>query len=72
VLDSITAFIRRFVSLSETQGTVIALWVAHTHALEAADTTPYLSVTSAEKQCGKTRLLDVLSFWSQSPGYQGV
>jgi hypothetical protein len=37
------------------------LWIVHTHALDAADTTPYLNVKSAEKRSGKTRLLEVLS-----------
>jgi hypothetical protein len=42
------------------QAAAIALWVAHTHAFAAADITPYLSVSSAEKRSGKSRLLDTL------------
>lgn len=38
----------------------VALWVAHCHAIEAAATTPRLSIRSPEKQSGKTRLLEVL------------
>ena len=34
--------------------------VAHCHAFAAAEATPYLNVTSAVKQSGKTRLLEVL------------
>jgi len=60
LLDDISAYIRRFVSLSESQARVAAVWVVHTHALDAADSTPYLAITSAEKQSGKTRLLEVL------------
>lgn len=62
VLDSVLRFVRRFVSLTEAQGRTITLWTAHTHAFEAADCTPYLAVNSAEKQSGKTRLLEVLRF----------
>jgi Protein of unknown function (DUF3631) len=60
ILNAVFAFATRFVSLSQAQACVVALWVAHTHSLEAADCTPYLSINSAEKQSGKTRLLEVL------------
>lgn len=33
----------------------------HTHALAAAETTPYLAVLSAEKRSGKSRLLELLA-----------
>jgi hypothetical protein len=59
ILDAVMRFIRRFVSLTEAQARAVALWVAHTHAFGAAASTPYLAVNSAEKQSGKTRLLEV-------------
>jgi hypothetical protein len=70
-LDYVAIFVQRFVSLSKAQATVIALWIAHTHALAASYTTPYLSITSAEKQCGKTRLLEVLSLLVANPWFTG-
>lgn len=45
----------------------VALWVAHTHAIAAAATTPRLSIRSAEKQCGKSRLLEVLELVTARP-----
>jgi hypothetical protein len=60
VLDSISTFIRRFVSLSESQACAEALWVVHTYATDAADATPYLAITSPVKRSGKTRQLEVL------------
>jgi hypothetical protein len=39
----------------------VVLWIAHTHAVEAAEATPYLAITSPEKQSGKTRLLECLA-----------
>ncbi len=59
-LDALVVYIRRFVFMCEPQARVVVLWVAHTHAVKAADATPYLAVTSAEKQSGKTRLLEAL------------
>ncbi len=40
---------------------MVVLWIAHTHALESADATPYLAISSPEKQSGKTRLLECLA-----------
>jgi len=60
LLDDLAAFVRRFVVITDAQAAVIALWIVHTHALDAAEATPYLSITSPEKESGKTRLLEVL------------
>lgn len=60
LLDELVNLIRAYVVLSRAQADALALWVAHTHALRAFETTPFLAVTSPEKRCGKTRLLDVL------------
>ncbi len=59
-LTDVEAFIRRYVVVTDEQAVACALWVCHTYLLEHADVTPYLSITSAEKQSGKTILLDVL------------
>src|SRR5690349_18410045 len=45
-LHDVRAFLCRYVVLADDEGTAIALWVAHTHAIEAADCTPYLQITS--------------------------
>jgi hypothetical protein len=58
-LDATSAFVRRYVVLTEHQLVAVALWVFHTHAIEAAESTPYLSVTSAVPRSGKSRLLEV-------------
>jgi hypothetical protein len=71
LLMAICAFVRRFVSLSGSQAAVISLWVAHTHSIDSAETTPYLAITSAEKQCGKSRLLEVLQTIVAEPWFTG-
>jgi hypothetical protein len=60
-------FVRRYVVLSGPQVCTIALWVAHTWATAAADSTPYLGISSAEKRSGKTRLLEVLELLVHEP-----
>jgi hypothetical protein len=62
LLDEVVAFIRQYVAMSDEQTDACALWVAHSHAFAAAETTPYLHITSAEKQSGKSRLLETLEF----------
>jgi len=71
VLDGLVAFIRRFVVLSDEQADMAALWVVHTHALGAADCTPYLHIKSAEKRSGKTRFLEVLALLAARPWLTG-
>ncbi len=71
LLDSIKAFIRKYVVLTNQQAIAVALWVAHTHAFEAAECTPYLHAGSAEKRCGKTRLLEVLELLVAAPWFTG-
>ena len=60
LLDDIARHIRRYVVLSRDQVTLCALWVVHTYAIAAADVTPYLIITSPERRCGKSRLLETL------------
>ena len=67
----ILAYIRRFISLSPEQGCVVALWVVHTHSIDAADFTPYLAINSPEKQSGKTRLLEILRLLVRGEWFTG-
>jgi hypothetical protein len=71
VLDRVFAYIRRFVSLSASQARVAAIWVAHTHVFANAYATPYLAITSVEKQSGKTRLLEVCETLVADPWLTG-
>jgi hypothetical protein len=71
LLRDVRSFISKFVFCSDAQATILALWVMHTHTIEAVETTPYLSVTSSEKQSGKTRLLEVLESIVARPWYTG-
>jgi hypothetical protein len=67
LLEVVVKFVRRYVVLTDAQADAIALWVTHTYAFSAADTTPYVAVTSAEKRSGKTRLLEVLELLVREP-----
>ncbi len=71
ILNGISAFISRFVVLSPSQLQALSLWVLHTHAFKNADITPYISISSAEKRSGKTRLLEVLDLLVSKPWFTG-
>jgi hypothetical protein len=71
LLQRVLEFVLRFASLSESQALAVVLWTVHTHVLEATDCTPYLSITSAEKGSGKTRLLEILEPLVARPWFTG-
>jgi hypothetical protein len=60
VLAEIKSFIVRFVALSNDAAVYLALWVVHTHAIDAADHTPFPIIRSPQKRAGKSRLTEVL------------
>jgi hypothetical protein len=67
LLDDVARFLRRFVVMSDDQAAAVTLWAAHTHAITAAESTPYLAVMSAEKQSGKTTLRETLELLVREP-----
>ena len=71
VLDELAGFVRRFVVMTDAQADAVALWIVHTHAFDAAEQTPYLAISSAEKRSGKTRLLEVLELLVARPWLTG-
>ena len=60
VLDLATA-VRRYVVMAAEDALVAALWVLHSYVFDVFMCTPRLCVTSPEKRCGKTTLLDVIA-----------
>lgn len=67
-LDAAEQFVRRYVVFpSPHEPVAVALWIAHTHAADAAEVSPYLHLTSPEKGSGKTRLLEVLELLVYRP-----
>lgn len=71
LLNTTAAFVRRFVVMSPAQSDVVALWIFHTHAISASDVTGYVWISSAEKRCGKTRLLETLELLVSEPWLTG-
>jgi hypothetical protein len=68
VLDDVAAFVARFsVFPSDHCAPTLALWYAHTHAIEQFYVTPRLVLDSAEPGSGKTRVLEVAQYLVRAP-----
>jgi putative DNA primase/helicase len=61
LLHDIVREIRRYVVMPEDDAITAALWVLHSYIFDVFTCTPRLCITSPEKGCGKTTLLDVIS-----------
>lgn len=68
ILDDTRAFIARFCAFPDDHClTAVTLWAAHSHAIEAFETTPRLALISTEPGSGKTRVLEVLELLTPEP-----
>jgi len=67
-LDDLVVYLRRYVAFpSDHALNAVALWGAHTHAVDAFDSSPRLALLSPEPASGKTRTLEVLEFVVPNP-----
>jgi uncharacterized protein DUF3631 len=61
LLYRVGRFFGRYLSLTDEQALILAVWTLHTHCYWTARTTPYLYICSTEKQSGKTLCLELLN-----------
>lgn len=59
-LDEIRSWLETFIAATPTQLDAVALWIAHTHVMDANVTTPRLLITSDKPATGKTTLLTIV------------
>jgi hypothetical protein len=68
IADDLLALFKRYICAGEAELSILAIWTLHTHAFVGVGYyTPYLAITSAEKQSGKTRVLEVLKSVVRDP-----
>src|SRR5262245_43258455 len=61
LLGEVTAFLESYVIFpGRHAAAAVALWAAHTHLVSRFESTPRLALLSPEKQCGKSRVLELL------------
>jgi hypothetical protein len=69
LVAELVAALRDYLVMTDEQYLVVALWIIHTYLVDRVEQTPYLAVTSPEKHCGKTRLLEVLQLLVNVPWF---
>ncbi len=68
IFDDLEKLLREIVILkSDHEYTACVLWVAHTHSIPSFDFTPRLGIWSPEKGCGKSLVIEVLSYLVSNP-----
>lgn len=67
LLTDITSALRKFLVITPEQADAAALWLVHTHALEAADVSPIVIINAPERACAKTLFLNILSRMAYRP-----
>lgn len=67
LLSDIIQFVLRFVLITYSQAVVISLWILHAHCFHVFEFTPYCLLTSPEKRCGKSRLMEVMQLLVPRP-----
>lgn len=68
ILNDLYEVIGKYVVMpTEAFHVATTLWIAATHAAPAFETAPRLVITSPEKRCGKSRLLDVIAGTCHDP-----
>jgi putative DNA primase/helicase len=67
LLTEIAGAVRRYVVLPEGAAEIVAIWMVHTHCFNCFMHSPRLAITSPEKECGKTTLLDVAAYLVARP-----
>jgi hypothetical protein len=61
LLDEVWEFLLSYVAFPSLHSSVaVVLWAAHTHLAQQFESTPRLALLSPEKQCGKSRTLELL------------
>jgi hypothetical protein len=62
VLSDVLAWLREYVAWPSSHAAVaVTLWAGHTHLVAEFESTPRLALLSPEKQCGKSRVLELLA-----------
>ncbi|HEV3037406.1 MAG TPA: hypothetical protein VHA33_06435 [Candidatus Angelobacter sp.] len=67
MLSQLAGFFQQYLDCTPQQRIVLSLWTLHTHCFSAARVTPYLNISSREKQSGKSLCLRLLNLVCAHP-----
>jgi hypothetical protein len=66
-VGELVAILARYVVMPAEERLVTALWIVQAHCFEHFDFSGYLAISSPEKQCGKTTLLELIELLVPRP-----
>ncbi len=67
IVNEIADYLRSHVIITQAQALVIAVWTVHTYTYQESRVTPYLQITSPERESGKSLLLELLEVFVMAP-----
>lgn len=67
LLADLERYMRRFARLTVEQAVILAVYILHTHVIDASTFTPYIQIWSAVMRSGKTRVLELLDLLVCNP-----
>src|SRR5262245_43275649 len=67
LVRDLCAYVRKYIIATHDEILVLVLWVLHTYVYDLYPQTPYLAVTSPDKGCAKTRILEVRELLVRRP-----
>ena len=65
--DTIAQTLAKYIALPDGAADAVAIWILHTYCLDSVFVSPFLTLSSPEKRCGKTTLLTLVSALSRRP-----
>lgn len=67
IVSELDRYLRRFAVLTPEQSCILAIYILHTHVIDACRFTPYIQIWSAVLRSGKTRVLELLQLFVCNP-----
>lgn len=62
LIERLRSYFARYLFCSDRQLTILAFWALHTHCFANLPLTPYLNISSPERESGKSRCLQLLAW----------
>lgn len=59
VREQFTRYVAFHSDVCDEEADTLTLWVMHTHAFDACETTPYMAIMAPTEEAGKSKIIDV-------------
>src|SRR5450755_3826100 len=62
VRNQFTRYVAFHADVCDEEADTLTLWVMHTHAFDATETTPYIAIMAPTEEAGKSKIIDVAQY----------